>query len=72
MNPYQAKKYRKKPEIVKAYQAFNPMQVNTAEGVKHVPPGDWVVVNANNICESVSNEVFQKMYERVEQEDYPI
>lgn len=69
------KKYVHKPTIVYAYKAMHDDVITTLEGDMKIHPGDYVVKGSDGksiVPWPVNQEVFDKLYEEIKEEDSPI
>lgn len=65
-NEAAAKKYRKKPLVIEAYQTSKELLIPTLEGNHIASPGDFIVRGVDGECYPCKPDIFQKTYERVE------
>jgi hypothetical protein len=63
-----ARSFRKKPVIVKAYKykGSEPLFIETLEGRMCALPGDWVITGVNGELYPCKDDIFRKTYEPVE------
>jgi hypothetical protein len=62
-------KYRKKPIIIDAERLTKTREVYTLEGIMIGNPGDWLITGVNGELYPCKNDIFEKTYEKVEDED---
>ena len=60
-----AKKYRKKPVVIEAYQAKEECIIHTLEGDMKANPGDWIITGINGERYPCKPDIFAKTYEPV-------
>ena len=61
-------KFRKKPIIIEAYQTDKELDIITLEGRMHASIGDWIITGVNGEQYPCKPDIFEKTYERVEEE----
>ncbi len=62
------KTYEHKPTVVKAYRATREDVIKTLEGEMKVHPGDYVVKGSKGEFYPVNKEIFNELYEEVNNE----
>lgn len=60
-----AKKYRKKPVIIEAYQAEKETVIHTLEGDMTASVGDYIITGVNGEQYPCKPDIFRKTYEPV-------
>lgn len=63
----EAKKYRKRPVVVEAYQTEKLMKINTLEGVMRAEPGDYIITGIHGEQYPCKPDIFEKTYEEVKE-----
>lgn len=61
-------KFRKKPVIIEAYQTDKELDITTLEGKMHASIGDWIITGVHGEQYPCKPDIFEKTYERVEEE----
>ena len=61
-------KFRKKPVIIEAYQTDRELDIITMEGRMHASIGDWIITGVHGEQYPCKPDIFEKTYERVEEE----
>ncbi len=61
-----AKKYRKKPVVVEAYQTDKEIVIHTLEGDMTASVGDYIITGVNGEKYPCKPDIFEKTYESVE------
>ena len=61
-------KFRKKPVIIEAYQTDVQLDIPTLEGTMHADIGDWIITGVKGEQYPCKPDIFEKTYERVEEE----
>ncbi|MDO9533782.1 MAG: hypothetical protein Q7J85_00265 [Bacillota bacterium] len=61
-----AKKYRKKPVVIEAYQIETRIEIPTLEGQHIASPKDFIIKGVDDECYPCKPDVFEKTYEPVE------
>lgn len=64
-------KFRKKPVVVEAFQTDKEMNIETLEGTMHAEIGDWIITGVNGEQYPCKPDIFEKTYERVEENAEP-
>ena len=59
------KKYRKKPVVITAYVAQEPMVIRTLEGDMSAQKGDYIITGVNGEQYPCKPDIFHKTYEEV-------
>ena len=62
--------FRKRPIQIKAYQTDVEIQIETLEGVMTASPGDWIITGVNGEKYPCKNDIFEKTYEPVSEDDW--
>ena len=62
-------KFRKKPVIIEAYQTDKEVFIETLEGTMRADPGDWIITGVNGEKYPCKPDIFEKTYERVEEDE---
>jgi hypothetical protein len=60
-----AKKYRKKPITIEAYQTDKEMDIDTLEGVMHASVGDYIITGVFGEQYPCKPDIFEQTYEEV-------
>lgn len=60
-----AKKYRKRPVVIDAYQTDKELDIETLEGTMHANVGDWIITGVNGEQYPCKPDIFEKTYEPV-------
>lgn len=60
-----ARKYRKKPVVIEAYQTQEEMIIHTLEGDMKASPGDYIITGVNGERYPCKPDIFEKTYEPV-------
>lgn len=63
----EAKKYRKIPIVLEAYQTEEEMDIETLEGVMHASIGDYIVTGIKGEKYPVKPDIFENLYEEVKE-----
>jgi len=67
MQDYQKRRrFIRKPIPIMAYQTFDPVSIQTREGVLKANAGDWVVTGVKGERYIMTNEIFMETYERLD------
>lgn len=66
MNTMKTKKYRKKPVIIEAYQTDKVLTIHAPEGDMIASKGDYIITGVDGEQYSCKPDVFEKLYEPVE------
>lgn len=61
----EAKKYRKKPIVIEAYQTDKVMYIETSEGTMKANVGDYIITGVNGEQYPCKPDIFNKTYEMV-------
>jgi len=59
-----AKKYRKRPVIVEAFQTDVTISIETLEGIMIANPGDWIIIGVKGEMYPCKPDVFEETYEK--------
>lgn len=59
------KQYRKKPVVVTAYVATEPMVIHTLEGDMQAQKGDYIITGVNGEQYPCKPDIFHKTYEEM-------
>ena len=62
-NKSQVARFRKKPDIIEAYQTEVEMVISTLEGDMIASPGDWIITGVNGEQYPCKPDIFEKTYE---------
>ena len=65
MEKVDARKYRKKPVVIEAYQTQEEMIIHTLEGDMKASPGDYIITGVNGEQYPCKPDIFEKTYEPV-------
>jgi len=65
-NSNKAKKYRKKPLVVEAYQIDREVMIPTLEGNVLASPGDYIIRGIDGECYPCKPDIFNETYELLE------
>lgn len=60
-----ARKFRKKPVIIEAYQTDKEMIIQTLEGPLKASIGDWIITGVRGEKYPCKPDIFKKTYEEV-------
>lgn len=63
MNEKAAKKYRKKPIVIEAYQTDKVMYIETLEGTHKADIGDYIITGVNGEQYPCKPDIFEQTYE---------
>lgn len=69
MNTMKTKKYRKKPVVIEAYQTDKALTIHTVEGDMLASKGDYIITGVNGEQYPCKPDVFEKLYEPVEDQE---
>jgi hypothetical protein len=61
-----ARRFRKKPVVIEAYQTQTKTVIETLAGVMTVYPGDWIITGVAGERYPCTDEIFRETYEPVE------
>lgn len=61
-------KVRKKPVEVEAYQTDKVIFIDTLEGTMRAEKGDWIITGVKGEKYPCKPDIFEKTYEKVEEE----
>lgn len=61
-------KYRKKPVVVEAFPAEEPMDIETLEGTMHANAGDYIITGVEGERYPCKPDIFKKTYEPADAE----
>ncbi len=61
-----AKKYRKRPVVVEAFQAEEAITIHTLEGDMKAEAGDYIIIGVNGEKYPCKPDIFKKTYELAE------
>lgn len=67
MNEKAAKKYRKKPIVIEAYQTDKVMYIETLEGTCKADIGDYIITGVKGEQYPCKPDIFERTYEPVEE-----
>jgi hypothetical protein len=60
--------YRKRPVVIEAYQATEPLDIETLEGTMRANAGDWIITGVNGEEYPCKPDIFEKTYALVDDE----
>lgn len=60
-------KFRKRPVVIEAYQTDKELDIQTLEGTMHANVGDWVITGVNGEQYPCKPDIFEKIYEPVDE-----
>lgn len=59
----QARKYRKKPVVIEAYQTDKELDIETLEGTMHASVGDYIITGVRGEQYPCKPDIFEQTYE---------
>ena len=62
-NEAKARKYRKKPLVIEAYQTESELLIPTLEGNHIASPGDFIVRGVDGECYPCKPDIFKETYD---------
>ena len=62
-NEAKARKYRKKPLVIEAYQTEEELLIPTLEGNHIASPGDFIVRGVDGECYPCKPDIFRETYD---------